>query len=54
MVVKEVTNKNPSYEFTDPYEKPVDLPQRERLKRFVYNHETGEIMGRTPSSWGTL
>ncbi|KAI5742566.1 sodium/potassium-transporting ATPase subunit beta-2-like isoform X2 [Diaphorina citri] len=36
------------------YEKPVQLPLTQRLQNYLYNAETGEIMGRTSGSWGRI
>ncbi|KAL1458521.1 hypothetical protein WDU94_008663 [Cyamophila willieti] len=36
------------------YEKKEKLPLGPRILRYLYNGETGEIMGRTPGSWGRI
>jgi len=39
-------------ELMNPYEKPPSMSVSQSMKRFVYNSETGAVMGRTASSWG--
>lgn len=34
------------------YVKPIPLTKKQALKRFLYNKETGAVLGRTASSWG--
>lgn len=45
--------KEPMIDYpNNPYKIPVKEPFMVRLKRFLYNPETGALLGRTPSSWG--
>jgi hypothetical protein len=46
-----MADKNKSVEH---YRRPEKLGAWEGTKQFMYNKETGEVMGRTSGSWGKL
>lgn len=47
------TQKTPILEYSNnSYKMPVKEPFMVKFKRFLYDPETGAILGRTPSSWG--
>ncbi|XP_063974103.1 sodium/potassium-transporting ATPase subunit beta-2-like [Diachasmimorpha longicaudata] len=41
-------------ESMNPYEKPPSVTTGQSIKNFLYNPQTGAVLGRTPSSWGKI
>ncbi|XP_054282391.1 sodium/potassium-transporting ATPase subunit beta-2-like [Macrosteles quadrilineatus] len=44
-------SKEPMIEQVNPYNMPLKEPTSVKVKRFLYNRETGAFLGRTASSW---
>ncbi|XP_034936762.1 sodium/potassium-transporting ATPase subunit beta-2-like [Chelonus insularis] len=53
MVAKD-SKKDQTPELMNPYEKPPSMTTSQSIKTFLYNKETGAVMGRTASSWGKI
>lgn len=37
--------------FQQYYNRPMEIPKKESLRTFIYNHKTKAVFGRTSSSW---